>query len=197
MDKIKLEQLYPKVNPQGRWGGWPAAAFEKNSQALIVAVDDVGLILEHVGAHIDYEVTEGAGINVEDAGLAPPEDGIWIWEGKYHVYECGYETREWESEPRGEFRRLTRDELELLAAGKTVLKEQPLNPDFCGRVAKAVEDNNTKAIGEAFDVCLSEDMNHDSIYVLFAEACGWEATSASRERFKTLWLNVSRKELDL
>lgn len=170
-----------------RWGGWPAVAWEKDSQALVICVGGNGMVLEHVGAHVDYEVTEMS-CDIEENGLEPPHDGVFIWTGKYVVTSGGHweDPLEYESEAAGEFRELTLEEMQALAKGDAVLEEQPLNPDFCEKLHDAIKANDVPTIRECLKVIVANDLDHDDCYVFVAEAAGWEASSESITKFEKL-----------
>jgi hypothetical protein len=60
------------------YGGYD---FSKPSLAVIASANGRGVVLWHVGGHVAVEF-DGGDMAAEDVGLEPPDDGIWIWEGK-------------------------------------------------------------------------------------------------------------------
>lgn len=130
---IELEPAEPPL-PCGcdkRWGSYPKAAWEEDSHALIAYGSHGGLVLDHVGPHIDFELCEGAGPSVEDMGLTPPDEdpGLWIWSGK--IVDTSYNTvdgYEYDYELSGQWRKLTEEEWALFRKGEPVLPESKHAP---------------------------------------------------------------------
>lgn len=60
------------------YGGYD---FAKPSLAVVASAGGRGVVLWHVGGHIAVEF-DGGDMAAEDVGLEPPDNGIWIWEGK-------------------------------------------------------------------------------------------------------------------
>lgn len=196
LDLRKLVAAYGSVERRlnfNRWGGWPAAAWSRDSHALVVSVSGCGMVLDYSGAHVDYEVTEG-GRDMDDCGIAPPADGLWIWKGKYVCtafssgdYGCEYE---YESEPDGELRRLTVEEAVALRNGKSILPEEPLSPGLVERLWNAVEKDREGELLACMRVLRSNDLNRDDVFVFVVEAMQWREPEEADRRFAELMRKV-------
>jgi hypothetical protein len=135
-EPAKFEALEPALpcSCNNKWGTYPKAAWEEDSYALIAFGTEGGIILEHEGPHIDFELQEaGTGPFVEDMGLTPPHEdpGLWIWKGRivdttFH----GPDGTEYDYELDGEFRELTDEEWKAFRAGESILPQSQHVPCY-------------------------------------------------------------------
>lgn len=115
---------------QSNWMAWPKAAWAEESRALLVCADDQGVVLEYEGVHLAYEFGESSTQLIEENGLRPPHDGVFIWTGKLQSSYDPY-TGEHDSWLDGDFRQLTDEEWNRLRSGKGVLEPSKFEPcDF-------------------------------------------------------------------
>lgn len=97
----------------------------KPSMAVIAYGDERGMIIWYIGADLQFEMEEGGVRDIDDLGLEPPNDGIWIWEGRYAWSPGSYEyPDDGESNPVGEFRAPTDNEWQAIREGRC-----PWNPE--------------------------------------------------------------------
>jgi hypothetical protein len=95
-----------KKCPDMPWGGYD---FEKKSRAVIAMGERAGAVLWTVGAHVRMEMEEAGLTALEDLGLEPEAEGIWVWEGRW-VYTRDSYSLEYDSYPEGTFRAPTDEE---------------------------------------------------------------------------------------
>ena len=77
----------------------------KTSRAIIASHHGHGVVLWHVGAHLDAEI-EGVGLlYLGDLGLDDAPDGLSVWEG-FYVAKPGMSGEPWDEtmQPEGAFR---------------------------------------------------------------------------------------------
>lgn len=91
---------------------WQDYDFDKPSKAVIARGErDFSSVIWTVGGHVRLDLEE-TGIDADDMGLVPPDQGIWIWEGTtiWHsgTWEC---PQDGEVEFVGKFRKPTEEEL--------------------------------------------------------------------------------------
>ncbi len=95
-----------------------------NNYALIASNGVQSIILDYDGETIDTLITDNGLFTPEDLGVEPEGGlGLWVWTGLWH--NSSYDTdcgREHDCEPMGQFRRLTKHELERLNRGESIFR---------------------------------------------------------------------------
>lgn len=107
------------------YGCYPPEAWAQDSHALIAQGERGAVVIESVGAHLDFEINEsGLGPDAEDLGFVVSHDdpAIFIWTGK--IKGSG----EYDSYPDGVTRPLTEEELLKFARGEPVLPTDAIPP---------------------------------------------------------------------
>ena len=115
-DQFELDSI--KIDRSKEWG-FGEYDLDKLSVALVVSIGEYAIVLEYAGRDITMEITEtGLGYEADLLGLIPESDGLWIWEGTYTWHDGPFECpQDGTMEPNGKFRRLTIEEMELIAYG--------------------------------------------------------------------------------
>jgi len=102
--------------------GWDGYDWTKPSLAVVAMGEHGGCVLWTVGPHVEFDITEtGLGCGLDDLGIEPKDEGIFIWEGKTKSSRS-YEG-EHDSWLEGEFRSPTEDEWAAIRRG-----ENPWDP---------------------------------------------------------------------
>lgn len=94
------------------WDGYPDAAWEKPSLAVVASDGDgYGAVIHTSGPHLRYQIDEVGFHELELLGLHDCPAGVWVWAGKIRYQGCGPDT---EPVTEGEYRHPTEEEWQAI-----------------------------------------------------------------------------------
>lgn len=80
--KIAVAQVFNRIMEMKPASGREDEPDRRPSKALVACLGGHAVILMHQGGDLDYEFDNMGSSTIDSLGT-PPEDGIWVWEGKY------------------------------------------------------------------------------------------------------------------
>ena len=96
----------------------------RSCKALVASSNGVSTILAHQSHSISWMISEiGEEEVLLDFGITS-SDGIWVWEGKFNVYNCQW-TGEQDTSFEGEYRKPTKEEWERHVDGEEFGDPEP------------------------------------------------------------------------
>lgn len=141
------------------YSGLDGGALETEvSYALIAQGARSGTVLQYRGPDISNEIEEVGLSELDDLGLDDAPEGMSVWTGRY-AYIPGYvdgveAPGEGQTEPRGTYRRLTRDEWFMLMEGMPLWPsddmppiERSTQPDFVEKVERWFDEDDERGAG--------------------------------------------------